>query len=110
MPWIANSNLQGPTNWTLSHPQLGQVEVSGPNHFESNSSTAIRALARSSLGVAVLPAWFVEDDLAGGVLQRVLPDHALPPQPISVVFPDSSHLPRKTRVFIDFLCEHLGRD
>src|SRR5258706_9195502 len=28
---------------------------------------------------------------AGGVLQRVLPDHALPPQPISVVFPDSSH-------------------
>ena len=52
----------------------------------------------------------MEDDLAGGVLQRVLPDHALPPQPISVVFPDSSHLPRKTRVFIDFLCEHLGRD
>ncbi|WP_047218843.1 MULTISPECIES: LysR family transcriptional regulator [Delftia] len=110
LPWIANSNLTHPTAWTLRTAGGQGVDVVGRAAHQSNSSTAIRALARSSLGVAVLPAWFVEDDLADGVLQRVLPDHALPPQPISVVFPDSSHLPRKTRVFIDFLCEHLGRD
>lgn len=110
LPWIANSNLTHPTAWTLRTAGGQGVDVVGRAAHQSNSSTAIRALARSSLGVAVLPAWFVEDDLAGGVLQRVLPDHALPPQPISVVFPDSSHLPSKTRVFIDFLCEHLGRD
>ncbi|AZD84393.1 Transcriptional regulator, LysR family [Pseudomonas chlororaphis subsp. aureofaciens] len=109
VPWIANSNLQGPTNWTLSHPQLGQVEVSGPNHFESNSSTAIRAMTLSSLGVSVLPGWVVEDDLASGRLVRLLPDYALPSQSVNVVFPNSSHLPHKSRAFIDFLLLHLGQ-
>ena len=65
-------------------------------------------MARSGLGVALLPAWFVEDDLASGALRRILPGHALPQQPINVVFPNSGHLPRKTRAFIDYLCERLG--
>lgn len=109
VPWIANSNLSGPTQWTLSHPRQERVEVSGPTHFESNSSTAIRAMTLSSLGVSVLPGWMVEDDLASGRLVRLLPGYALPSQAVSVVFPNSAHVPRKTRAFIDFLLLHLGQ-
>ena len=76
---------------------------------QSNSSNAIRALALAGLGVAVLPDWLVKDDVRSGQLQRVLPEYALPKQPIHLVFPGSRHLPRKTRVFIDFLAEHLVR-
>lgn len=108
-PWIANSNLQGPTAWTLHSAQAGSASVVGRVAYQSNASHAIRAMACAALGVAVLPAWLVEQDLADGTLRRVLPDYSLPRQPISVVYPNSSHVPHKTRVFIDFLCEHLGR-
>lgn len=108
LPWIGNSNLAGPPCWTFNHPRRGEVEVRvNPGH-ESNSATAIRALALAGLGLAVLPEWLVLDDLANGRLVRVLPQYSLAPQPVHVLFPNSAHLPRKSRVFIDFLAEHLG--
>lgn len=109
LPWIANSNLQAPTQWTLSHPQRGEADVTGVSQYESNSSAAIRAMTLSSLGVSVLPAWLVEDDIACQRLVRVLPEYSLPSQSISVVFPNSAHLPRKSRVFIDFLLLNLAQ-
>lgn len=108
VPWIANHNLQNPTTWTLRSAE-DALTVTGVAAHQSNASHAIRAMARAALGVAVLPAWLVEADLACGALQRVLPSYCLPAQPISVVYPNGSHVPYKTRVFIDFLCEHLGR-
>ncbi|WP_057092264.1 LysR family transcriptional regulator [Comamonas thiooxydans] len=109
LPWIANSNLDSPTHWVLESAQGLQTEVQGRTAHQSNSSSAIRALALAGLGVAVLPDWLVQDDVRSGQLQRVLPEYTLPNQPIHLVFPGSRHLPRKTRVFIDFLAEHLVR-
>ncbi|KAF0863494.1 LysR family transcriptional regulator [Pseudomonas sp. LD120] len=108
LPWIGNSNLAGPPSWTFNHPRRGEVEVRvNPGH-ESNSATAIRALALAGLGLAVLPEWMILDDLGSGRLVRVLPKYGLATQPVHVLFPNSAHLPRKSRVFIDFLAEHLG--
>lgn len=107
-PWIGNSNLGGPPGWTFSHPRRGEVEVKVSPGHESNSATAIRAMALAGLGLAVLPEWMVPDDLGNGRLVRVLPEYRLATQPVHVLFPNSAHLPRKSRVFIDFLAEHLG--
>lgn len=109
LPWIGNSNLAGPPGWTFNHPRRGEVEVKVSPGHESNSATAIRALALAGLGLAVLPEWMVLDDLGSGRLVRVLPEYRLAAQPVHVLFPNSAHLPRKSRVFIDFLAEHLGR-
>ncbi|PZP09564.1 MULTISPECIES: LysR family transcriptional regulator [unclassified Pseudomonas] len=108
-PWIGNSNLGGPPGWTFSHLRRGEVEVRVSPGHESNSATAIRAMALAGLGLAVLPEWMVLDDLGNGRLVRVLPEYRLATQPVHVLFPNSAHLPRKSRVFIDFLAEHLGR-
>ncbi|MDR6948088.1 DNA-binding transcriptional LysR family regulator [Pseudomonas sp. 2957] len=108
VPWIANSNLLAPTQWVLRDGVGEAVEINGSRHFQSNSSTAIRSMTLSSLGVSVLPAWMVEDDRDRGHLVRVLPEYSLPSQPISLVFADTPHLPPKSRVFIDFLLAHLG--
>ena len=108
LPWLANSNLDKPVSWRLTN-YLGQsIRIQGQATHQSNSAAAIRALARAGLGLAVLPAWFVADDLRSGALQRVLPDYALPVQAVHLVFANTRHLPRKTRLFMDFLVEHLG--
>lgn len=104
IPWVANSNLSSPTHWILRDHQGTETEIRGVAAHQSNTSAAIRLMALSSMGIAVLPAWLIEQDLEGGALQQVLPGYRLPRQSISVVFPNSSHLPHKTRAFIDFLC------
>lgn len=109
VPWIANNNLQAPTQWVLRDDRGSTVEVNGTSHFESNSSTAIRSMTLSSLGVSVLPGWVVEDDIASGRLVRLLPAYTLPSQSINVVFPNTAHLPHKSRAFIDFLLLHLAQ-
>ena len=103
-PWIANSNLSHPTAWTRS--ANGQrVDIAGrcppvqlidrhPGHgaVRAGRGAATRLVRRGRPG----------ERRCGGSCP------AMPPQqPINVVFPNS-HLPRKTRAFIDFLCERLG--
>lgn len=109
LPWIANSNLAKPTQWTLRRDDGSPVQVSGRAAFHANAASAIRAMAVAGLGVAVLPEWLVAQDLAEGTLRRLLPDCSLPQQPVSVVFPNSDPLPAKTRAFIDFLATRLGQ-
>lgn len=109
LPWIANSNLAKPTQWTLRRHDGAAVHVSGRATFHANAASAIRAMAVAGLGVAVLPEWLVAQDMAEGTLQRLIPEYSLPHQPVSVVFPNSDPLPAKTRAFIDFLAARLAQ-
>lgn len=59
--------------WTL-----GDESVRVRSRLRCTSPTAVRALAVASSGIALLPDWLVRDDIAGGRLRRVLPDHETP--------------------------------
>jgi len=94
--------------WDRACPGSAARAAHGLKGAGKTQAMHLAALIRSSLGVAVLPGWLVAAELATGALQRLLPAYALPRQAVSVVFPNSRHVPRKTRVFIDFLCARLG--
>lgn len=106
LPWIHNSNLPHPGRW---HFQRGQerCEVKSEARYSANSAQIMRQMALAGMGVAVLPEWLVTDDLASGELQLLFNDWQLPVQPISAVFATRTALPRKTRMFIDYLCAEL---
>ena len=48
------------------------------------------------------------DELHAGLLQRVLPAWAAASYCVYAAVPSRSHLPRRTRAFIDFLVEQYG--
>lgn len=106
-PWIANSNLQTPTQWTLSHHQKGSVDVRAIARFYSNSSTSIKAMVRAGLGVAVLPEWLVREEIASGELVQLFPEYHLPEQDITIVYAGDHRLRLKCRMFIDYLLQNL---
>lgn len=54
-------------------------------------------------GLAQLPDYFVQDELAGGTLVEVLPGLRPPPVPISIVYPGARLLPQRVRVVVDAL-------
>ena len=93
--------------WSLTRDgRTETVSVVGP--VRANSSLALLTLARQGLGIARMPRFVVDDDLANGRLEQVLPDWSLPAQGIHVVTTARAHQPAKTRAFVDFLRERFG--
>jgi len=60
-----------------AEPRDETVDVHG--RLRANAPLALRDLARDGAGIAYLPDWLVEEDIARGTLRRVLPDWESPP-------------------------------
>jgi DNA-binding transcriptional LysR family regulator len=110
VPWIGHSLLNWQDAQFILQNRHGE-KYTLPfvrNQYESNSAEAIHQMALASMGVAICPAWLVEDDLQQKRLIRLLPDFDLPVQNIQLLYSNTRSLPAKTRIFIDFLIEHLS--
>ena len=53
--------------------------------------------------IAILPMYLASDPLRSGELRALLPDHFLPKQEISAVFPSPRFVPAKVLALIQFL-------
>lgn len=70
---------------------------------------AQRVATVSGAGLSVNSLWSVAHDIAAGRLVRVLPDWRLNDRSVLwLVYPRSNVLTPKTRIFVDFLIDHLG--
>lgn len=74
----------------------------------SHSAAVLIAAARGHVGIAGSLSVQVADDLRSGALQRVLPDWLAASFRVYAAVPSRSHLPRRTRAFVDFLVEQYG--
>lgn len=106
-PWIANSNLRTPTQWTLTDEKGQPFDVRAVARFHSNTSTAIKSMACAGLGIAVLPEWLVRAEIASGKLVQLFPDYKLPVQDITIVYAGDHRISLKCRKFIDYLVQNL---
>lgn len=73
--------------------------------FVVNDLATVADLARADCGIAALPAYLVEEDLAAGRLCRILPTLPLPEFPVTALTLDRRHQPRRTRALLEFLTE-----
>jgi DNA-binding transcriptional LysR family regulator len=83
----------------LSIPMRGAITV--------NSSEAYVAACQAGLGIIQVPAVAVRSLLESGELVEVLPDFRCAPMPVSLLYPNRRHLPRRVRVFMDWVAELL---
>lgn len=92
-------------------PQRGwSFQVAGQSHTERvsgaltcNDGAALHAWCLAGMGLAWRSLWEVGEDLAAGRLVSVLREFEAPPTSIYCVFPARTHLPLRTRVFIEHL-------
>jgi DNA-binding transcriptional LysR family regulator len=84
------------------------VEVTGG--LSSNETVVLREAALAGAGIAMLPTYFVGDDLARGTLVRLLPDHEPEPLGIHAVYLSRQHLPQPLKLLIEFLALRFGGD
>ena len=79
------------------------VRVDG--NLQSNSSEVMRTSLLAQMGVGYSPAWLIEEELASGQLQRLLPDWEPVPEPIHLVSPQGRRHSAKVKAF----AEHVTR-
>lgn len=99
----------GRTEWRLQRDgQTVKVPVSGP--LQSDEVAVTRQAALEGLGIALLPTYFISDDLAQGRLVRLLRAYEPETLGIHAVYLSRQHQPLLLRVMLDFLAERFGGD
>lgn len=79
------------------------VSVKGKCYWHSNSGHCLLAAARSGLGLAYLPDYYVAEDIAAGRLVRVLEDWGGIERELVAIYQVRRHLSAKVKLFVEFM-------
>jgi DNA-binding transcriptional LysR family regulator len=103
--WIIHDRLSTPLRWQLTGKsgEPATLEIKKAPRLYADSAQALMAFALAGRGIALLPAWLVQNALETGQLIAVLPDYTFAQQAIHAVYPDAQHVSAKVRTFIDFM-------
>ena len=97
--------------WVFSR-DAERVQAVFPGYLALEDENSYVSAAEAGLGIAQLPAFIVKEAMERGTLDLVLADWFPEPAPLHVVYPQSRHLSRRVRVFVDWLAslisEHDG--
>lgn len=89
-----------------------RVQAVFPGHLALEDENSYVSAAEAGLGIAQMPAFVVKEAMERGALDLVLADWLPEPSPLHVVYPQSRHLSRRVRVFVEWLstliAEHDG--
>ncbi|MET1067714.1 MAG: LysR family transcriptional regulator [Pseudomonas prosekii] len=99
---LLNSHYSGREEW-LYHQQheLLRVRVSGP--FASNHYSLLKKAALAGAGIARLPSYLLQAELADGRLRWLLRDYQTRRMPMYLVHSYQGGLPKRTQVLADYL-------
>jgi DNA-binding transcriptional LysR family regulator len=87
-----------------------ETTVQASASLTANETSVMRAAALAGAGIAMLPTYYVGDDLAQGRLVQILPDYELQVLNIQAVYLSRQHQPKPLRLLIEFLAERFGGD
>jgi DNA-binding transcriptional LysR family regulator len=83
------------------------IRVDGP--IRTDNGEAIIPALRAGLGVAILPGFIVDEELAAGRLEAVLSDWSTGSAALHLITPPGTLRPARVEVLIDFLTDRLRK-
>jgi LysR family transcriptional regulator, regulator for bpeEF and oprC len=93
--------------WVFSKAEE-RVQAVFPGYLALEDENSYVGAAEAGLGIAQMPAFVVKEAMERGALDLVLADWFPEPSPLHVVYPQSRHLSRRVRVFVDWLTALIG--
>jgi DNA-binding transcriptional LysR family regulator len=94
-------------NWTFADDnQPRDIQVGGA--LSTNNAEVLHGWILDGHGIGMKALWDIEDDLEAGRLIEVLAPFACDRLNLYLHYPTRSHLPRRVRVFIDFIVDAIG--
>ncbi|WP_105403054.1 LysR family transcriptional regulator [Neorhizobium sp. T7_12] len=107
---MRSSNTGRIRQWVMRNASGDEVPVALREKMVLNDPAAIAHAASLGLGVAMIAMPDALSYMESGTLVRLLPDWYADIGPISIYYASKTLLPAKTRVFVDFVVEHLRKE
>ncbi len=105
---IRMTNIAGSDTLTLEGPGGERHAVPFGGRFRVDHGLAAREALAAGRGIAPAHRWLVDDLLAAGRLEVILPGYEPPPVPLSLlIVPERAGIAR-VRLLVDFLAERIG--
>ncbi len=101
--WVTHRSL--PTLQLVSRARSASFKPRGP--ICCDDIFFVREAVRSSAGIGLIPTFLIAKDLDRGRLVAVLPEYHTVSMFIYIIRPGTREVPRRVRVFNDFLLEYL---
>jgi DNA-binding transcriptional LysR family regulator len=96
-----------PSTWRFRGPDSAPIEMRPTGNLHTNNAETLRFAALAGVGVALLPSWSIQNELANGRLQGALDEYDATATDfdtgIYAVYHSKRHLSVKTRLFVDHL-------
>ena len=89
--------------WHLQLEDGESILIELPCQLRVNTITACLTACVDGLGIAVLPEFICRDHFQTGKLIRLLPEYDMPEVSVSLVYADRQLMPKRKKVFIDYL-------
>ena len=105
---IRMSNVAGSDTLALQGPGGERHAVPFGGRFRVDHGLAAREALVAGRGIAPAHRWLVDDLLAAGQLEAILPDYSLPPVPLSMLIVPGRAGIARVRLLVDFLAEQIG--
>ncbi|WP_265410692.1 LysR family transcriptional regulator [Actinobacillus pleuropneumoniae] len=103
--YLAHANVNR-KEWTfIKDGQETVLELT--SQLTINDTGALLNFTLADGGIAMLPKYFIEQQLKNKQLQIVLPDWQMPTYQVYAVYPSRRQLPKTVRSFVDFLVEEF---
>jgi DNA-binding transcriptional LysR family regulator len=96
-----------PGQWTFRGAD-GPAHVRVRGRLVVDSSIVIREALLAGVGIALLPAFYIGDELASGTLRSILTRFEPKPVIVHAITNRSRHPPPRARAFVDLLRDHLA--
>ena len=95
--------------WRFEAPDGRIVSVPVKGNFVTNNAETLRTFVIEGRGIFLAPSFLIADDVAARRLVQLLPEYRPVEFSISAVYANRSHLPAKTRIFIDMMAERFAQ-
>ncbi len=104
---------EGSATWRFRDARGATEDVTVEARLAVSNATAALNCAAAGMGVVMLNSWYVAPKLASGELVRLLEGYQATTSSFDsafwLVYPSRNYIPRKVRLFADFLKQHYRR-
>ncbi|QPC42785.1 LysR family transcriptional regulator [Kaustia mangrovi] len=105
---IRMTNIAGSDTLTLRGPDNEVHTIPFEGRFQTDHGLAARLAVSAGRGIAPVHHWLVDDLLADGRLEILLPDYSLPSVPLNMlIVPERANIAR-VRLLIDYLADEIA--
>jgi DNA-binding transcriptional LysR family regulator len=91
--------------WAFTEPGAKEIRINLPTKISANNGDYLCEAAVAGFGIVVLPTFVAWQEIEKGRLVHVMPKFTLPTLNAYAIYPQTRHLSKRVRAFIDFLVE-----